>query len=447
MKKNDIKIGIVIGYTHEGLGVVKIDDFPFFIENVIKDEEVEFKIIKLNKHYGYGKLVNIIKVSSERVFDLEKTSGANLIHMSYEEQLRFKKEKVETVLIKALGFDNGIKVADTIGMENPFNYRNKSIIPVGIDNGTVKMGYYRPRSHNIVDVEHCHIQYEEHNVLLNKIREIISKLNISIYDEEKHSGALRNVMFRTNSDKTQIMIGFISTKKFTGLDKLVDEVKALDKNIVSIMLNINDKKTNVILGDKTICLWGKEYITDELDGIKFNISMNSFYQVNASQTKVLYNTAIDLANLSETDTVIDAYCGIGTISLFMAQKVKKVYGIEVVEQAILDAKNNAKLNDIDNVEFLCGKSEDVILDLIKKDIKIDAVIVDPPRKGCDESFLVNLAKMNIKNIVYVSCNPATLARDIKIMKELGYSVGSEVVPVDMFPFTHHVECVVLMTKK
>ena len=444
MQKNDIFEGKVIDYTHDGLGVVKIDNFPIFIEDVIEGEVIEFKIIKLKKNLGYGKVLNIIESSKNRVEGILKTSGANLVHMNYEEQLKFKKKKVQNVMDKALGKDS-IEVLDTLGMEDGYHYRNKSVIPVQKVNGEVKMGYYKPRSHDVVNIEKCFIQYDEHNVLMNKLRSLITELNLSIYDESNHSGAIRHIMFRTNTLKSEIMVGIVAKEKFNKLDEFVERISKLDDRIVSIMLNINDKKTNVIFGDKTENLFGKDYITDTLDGIEFKISLRSFYQVNPVQTEVLYSKALELAELKETDTIIDAYCGIGTISLFAAKKVKKVYGIEIVEAAVLDARENARNNNIENAEFLLGKSEDVIKKLISQDVKLDAVIVDPPRKGCEESFLCDLASMGIEKIVYVSCNPATLARDMEIMRGLGYKLGA-VQPVDMFPGTYHVECVTLFVK-
>ena len=277
---------------------------------------------------------------------------------------------------------------------------------------------------------------------MNYTRDIIAEMNLSIYDEKAHKGAIRYIMFRTNSNKTEIMVGIIVNEKFPGFDEFIKKITEFDSRIVSVMLNINNKKTNVIFGDKTENLYGKDFITDTLGGIEFKISLRSFYQVNPVQTEVLYSKALELAKLNQDDIIIDAYCGIGTISLFAAQKVKKVYGIEIVE---LDARENAKNNNITNAEFLLGKSEDVIKDLISKDVQIDAVIADPPRKGCEESFLRDLASMGIEKIVYVSCNPATLARDMEIMRDLGYKLGA-VQPVDMFPRTYHVEAVTLLER-
>lgn len=445
MQKNDNFVGIVTDYTHDGLGVVKINNFPLFVEDVVVGEEVEIKVTKLKKNLGYAKLINIIKKSPNRVDVVEKTSGANLLHLSYEEQLKFKTNKVKNILDKIVG-KGQVNVLETLGMKNPYNYRNKSVVPVQKINNEIKMGYYKPSTHTVVNSYNCKIQYDEHNVLINDIREIIKNLNLSVYDENNHQGALRHIMLRTNRDKTEIMIGIIAKEKFVGLKEFVDEIVSLDNRIKSIILNINDKKTNVIFGDYTEVLYGNEFISDYLGDLKFNISLKSFYQVNPIQTELLYDTAIKLADVKRDDTVIDAYCGIGTISLSVAKKSKKVYGIEVVDAAINNAKENAKNNNIDNVTFLLGKSENVIKDLIKNKEKIDVVIVDPPRKGCDESFLRSLNDMNIKKIVYVSCNPATLARDINIMQSFGYKVG-DVQPVDMFPQTVHVECVTLLTKK
>lgn len=445
MKKNDEYIEKVIDYTHDGLGIVKINNFPIFVEDVVVGETVKIKIIKLKKTLGYGKLIEIVEKSPNRVEVEEKTSGANLLHLKYEEQLRFKTNKVKNIVDKTVG-KNKINVLKTIGMDNPYNYRNKSVIPVQKKDGKVNMGYYQPRSHNVINTYNCSIQYKEHNYLNNEIRKIIEENNLSVYNEENHSGAIRHIMFRTNSSKTEIMVGIIAKETFAGLENFVNQIIKLDDRIKSVVLNINNKKTNVIFGDHTEVLWGEDYITDKLDGIEFKISLRSFYQVNPVQTKVLYSEAIKLANLKETDTIIDAYCGIGTISLFAARKVKKVYGIEIVEQAIINARENAENNNITNAEFLLGKSEEVIKDLINKNETIDAVIVDPPRKGCEESFLLDLANMNIPKIVYVSCNPATLARDIAILEKLGYS-SEEIQPVDMFPGSYHVEAVTLLVRE
>ncbi|GAB7568706.1 23S rRNA (uracil(1939)-C(5))-methyltransferase RlmD [Gemella massiliensis] len=444
MKKNEIFTGTVVDYTHDGLGIVKLDTFPIFIEDVIVGEEIEFKIIKLKKNLGYGKLVQIITKSSERVDGISKTSGANLVHMSYNEQLRFKTNKVRNIMDKTLG-KNKVKVLDILGANRPYHYRNKSVIPVQRIKNEIKMGYYKSRSHDVINVEKCYIQYDEHNKLMNDIRNLISEMNLSVYDEATHTGAIRHIMLRTNTSKTEIMVGIIAKENFNQLDNFVNKIVELDNRIVSVILNINSKKTNVIYGDTTRVLYGRNYITDKLAGIKFNISLRSFYQINPIQTIVLYKKALELAELGENDIIIDAYCGIGTITLFAAQKVKKVYGIEVIDVAIDNARENAQLNSINNVEFLLGKSEGVIKSLISQNIKIDAVIVDPPRKGCEESFLYDLASMNIKKIVYVSCNPATLARDMKILHNLGYTLG-EVQPVDMFPGSYHVETVALLSK-
>ena len=364
--------------------------------------------------------------------------------MDYEEQLHFKTKKVQNIMNKTLGA-NSVEVLPTLGMKDGYHYRNKSVIPVQKVDNEVRMGYYKPRSHDVINIEKCFIQYDEHNKLMNDIRSLIIELDLSVYDEESHKGAIRHIMFRTNSSKSEIMIGIIAKERFAKLNEFVERLTKLDDRIVSVMLNINDKKTNVIFGDKIENLFGRDCIVDILGGIEFKISLRSFYQVNPIQTEVLYSKALELAELKEDDTIIDAYCGIGTISLFAAQKVKKVYGIEIVEAAVHDAKENAKNNNINNAEFLLGKSEDIIKKLISQNIKLDAVIVDPPRKGCEESFLRDLAEMDIEKVVYVSCNPATLARDMEIMRGLGYKLGA-VQPVDMFPGTYHVECIALIQR-
>lgn len=443
MEKNDEFISTVVDYTHDGFGIVKKENFPFFVENVIVGEKVKIKIVKIKKNFGYAILEEVINPSKKRLEEKEKTSGASIMHMNYEEQLNFKTQKVKNIIKKTLK-DEKIKILNTIGMENPIYYRNKSVLPVKRYKDIVKMGYYKSRTHDVEDIYDCKIQFQEHNYLTNKIRKIINDMNISIYDEDTKEGSLRHIMFRTNKSKTEIMVVLISKNKFKKLDKFVSNIKKISDKIVGIILNINDKNTNVILGEKSYLLYGKDYIIDEIEDLKFKISPKSFYQINPIQTQKLYNKIIDVARLDSNDIILDAYCGIGTISLFLAKKAKKVYGIEVVESAIRDANENAKLNNINNVTFILGKAEEAISTLLKSE-KINVVVVDPPRKGCEEIFLQNLVDMNIEKIVYVSCNPATLARDMKFLKTKGY-YAREIQPVDMFPHTPHVETVVLMSK-
>lgn len=436
-----------IGSKGEGIG--KINDFTVFVEGGLPGDKIEVRIVKVKKTYGYGKLIRIIEASPMRITPAcphaKRCGGCQIQHFDYQAQLDFKRKKVADN-IERIGKLTGVVVHPTLGMKEPFYYRNKAQFPVKMKDGKVQIGFYAQRSHDIVDIQKCYIQDPVNDEIIKIVRNYIEKYNVSVYDEERHKGLIRHILTRVGFQTKEVMVCIIiNGQDIPHKDKLIAELTKIP-NIKSIVLNHNTQKTNVILGDTITTLWGQDYITDYIGDIKFEISPLSFFQVNPMQTKVLYEKALEYAKLSGDEVVWDAYCGIGTISLFLAQKAKKVYGVEIVEAAIEDARRNAKINNIENVEFFVGKAEEVIPALYEeKGIKADVIVVDPPRKGCDEALLETMAKMQPKRIVYVSCDPGTLARDLKILSEKGYKV-EEAQPVDMFAHSVHVECVVLMSR-
>lgn len=450
VKKNDYIDVEFVDLTHEGQGVAKIDGFPVFVPGGLPGESAQIKILNVKKNYGYGKLIEIREKSPYRVEipkeDMHKYGGCQLHHMSYEGQLQFKQNLVEQTLTR-IGKLQDVNIHPIIGMEQPFHYRNKAQVPVGERNGRLITGFYKPRTHEIIDTDESVIHMEAINDAIKIVKEICSELGVTAYNEEAHTGVLRHIMARFGRKTDELMIVLITrTEKLPHREEIVGKIVAALPNVKSIVHNVNPKRTNVILGEKTQVLWGQDVIYDYIGNVKFAISPRSFYQVNPVQTKVLYDKALAYAGLTGEEIVIDAYCGIGTISLFLAQQAKKVYGVEVVPDAINDAKKNADLNGITNVEFTVGEAETVIPNWAKEGIHADVIVVDPPRKGCDAALLKTIIEMKPKRVVYVSCNPATLARDLGILEAGGYQT-EEVQPVDMFPMTMHVECCVLLVKK
>ncbi|MBM7654261.1 23S rRNA (uracil(1939)-C(5))-methyltransferase RlmD [Neobacillus cucumis] len=436
--------------THDGAGVAKVDGYPLFIPNGLPGEKAKVKVIKTGKSYGFGRLIELYEKSPYRVDipsdDLQKYGGCQLEHISYEGQLKYKENQVREVLTRIGKLEN-VVVHPILGMESPWHYRNKAQVPVGAKDGKLIAGFYKPRTHEIVDTDESLIQLSEINEAVQTIKEICNKLAIPAYHEETHKGVLRHIMARYGKQTGELMVVIITrTPDLPQKDKLVEEIVARLPKVKSIVHNVNSKRTNVILGEKTKVLWGSEVIYDYIGDVKFAISALSFYQVNPVQTKVLYDKALEYADLSGEETVIDAYCGIGTISLFLAQKAKKVFGVEVVPEAIEDAKRNAELNGLTNTEFAAGESEVVIPKWYKDGNAADVLVVDPPRKGCDEALLRTIIDMKPKKVVYVSCNPATLARDLRILEDGGYKTV-EVQPVDMFPMTTHCEAVAKIVLK
>lgn len=449
IKKNDDYIIDVAGMTHEGQGVGRINNFTVFVDGALKGETVQIKVIKINKNYAVGKLLKVVVPSASRVEPFcsayKRCGGCSLQHMSYDAQLDFKTETVRENL-KRIGKLEDVVVHGTLGMKDAFRYRNKAQYPVGMVKDELAIGFYAKRSHDIIHSDECWIQDETSNRVKVIVRKFMIDYGISAYNEIERKGLVRHVMTRTGFKTGEIMVVVvINGEDLPGKQKLAERLTSEIPEVKSIFLNVNRQNTNIILGNKNIKVYGQDTITDCIGKYKFEISPLSFFQVNPVQTEVLYNKALEYANLSGTETVFDLYCGIGTISLFLSEKAKKVYGVEVVEDAIEDAKKNARINGVSNAEFITGEAERVIPEMYKQGIKADVVVVDPPRKGCDAALLETLVSMQPERIVYVSCNPSTLARDLNYLDANGFRTV-EVQPVDMFPFTPHVECVTLMSK-
>ena len=443
VSKNDRLTVYIEDLTHDGNGVAKVDGYPLFIQGALPDETAEVHVLKTLKNYGFAKVVEIVTPSPDRVeapcVYFKQCGGCQIQHMTYEGQLKWKQKMVENVMRRIGKID--APVLPTKGMEHPWNYRNKAQIPFGVnEQGEVVAGFYKQKSHAIVNMDRCLIQTEEADALMAHLKDELAKLGMRPYNEEKHQGQLRHVVVRKGRTTNEVMVVLVTrTREIRNVDALVERIQALVPNVASIVQNINSAKTNVIFGNETITLWGKDVIEDTIGDVRFEISARSFYQVNPEQTEVLYQQALDYAQLEGGERVIDAYCGIGSISLFLAQKAGHVMGVEIVEQAIVDAKRNAELNGFDNTYFEAGPAEEVIPRWYKEGKEADVLVVDPPRKGCDEALLTTIIEQRPKRVVYVSCNPATLARDLRILEDGGYKT-QEVQPVDMFPHTTHCEC-------
>lgn len=448
-KKNNHYIVEITDIGVNGEGIGKLEGFTFFVDKALPGETVEIIATKLKKKYGYGRLMNIIKPSSHRTEPLCTVAGicggCSLQHLDYSAQLEFKTAKVRQNLMRIGGFSH-IDVLPAIGMDNPVRYRNKAQYPVSIINGEFVCGFYANHSHRLIPCEDCLINLEENKHIISAIKDFLQACNLTSYDETTHKGFLRHIVIKSGFHTGEVMVCLVvNAHSFKYKNELITSLSRFD-SIKSIAINYNTDKTNVIMGQKTETIYGKDTITDTIGNLKFNISPLSFFQVNPIQTEKLYETALDYAGLTGSETVIDAYCGIGTISLFLAKRAKKVYGVEIIPEAIAAAKENANLNNIANAKFYAGKSEEIIPMLHnEKGITPDVMVVDPPRKGCDESLLKLMLNMSPKTIVYVSCDSATLARDLKILCTENYEI-KRVQPVDMFPHTPHVETVVLMSK-
>jgi 23S rRNA (uracil1939-C5)-methyltransferase len=449
LKKNGIYTVTIEDIGHKGEGIGKVKGIPLFIQGGLPGDELKVEITKLKKNYGFAKLLEIQKPSDKRVIPrcplAEVCGGCQIMSLDYSAQLNIKTERVEETLKRIGKID--APVHETIGMEEPFHYRNKAQFPIGMEKGTPIMGFFKTGTHEIVNTEHCYIQHPVNDVLTTIVKEHISKYSLTVYDEKRRKGLFRHMVSRISYKTGEVMVIFvINGKELPFKEELIDTLKKDVKNLSTVVQNINTKNTNVIFGEKTTTLYGKGFIVDQIKDLSFYISPRSFFQVNPLQTRVLYEKALDYANLTGEETVFDLYCGIGSISLFLAQKAKKVYGIEIVRDAIEDAKKNAELNNFTNTEFLLGAAEEVVPKLYQKGITADVVVVDPPRKGCEEIVLETMVKMDPEKIVYVSCNPSTLARDLAYLEENGYQTR-EVQPVDLFPHSAHIETIVLLTKK
>ena len=452
-----------IGTGGEGIG--KADGFTFFVKDAIVGDVIEAKIMKLKKNYGYARLMKVLTPSKDRVEPkcpvARQCGGCQIQEMRYEAQLAFKQKMVQNNL-ERIGGLTGFEMCPVIGMETPYAYRNKAQFPVGEDkDGNIVIGFYAGRTHHIVEQTDCCIGAPENGEVLRKVKAYMQKNQIRPYNEEHHSGIVRHILIRTGYHTKEIMVCLIvnaaKASCLKNAQQLTESLREMD-GMTSVMVNFNTEKTNVILGKKSEVLWGQPYIEDFIGDVKYQISPQSFFQVNPMQTEKLYAKALEYAGLTGNETVWDLYCGIGTISLFLAKNARKVYGVEIVPQAIEDARNNAKRNGIDNAEFFVGKAEEVVPAFYEKalkqaqdseagkSIRPDVVVVDPPRKGCEEVLLETIVKMQPQRIVYVSCDSATLARDLKFLSANGYAV-KKVQPVDQFGHSVHIETVVKLSLK
>ena len=452
MVKKDSIIEIdITGMTHEGIGVGRIEGFAVFVQGAIDDERVRAKVIKVQKSYAVARVIEFIEKSPQRTEPFcpvyKRCGGCSLQHMTYEKTLEFKRQVVIDNLTRIGGFSE-IKVNGALGMDNPHNYRNKAQYPLGMGKNGPIAGFFARRSHEIIDTPVCGIQHSLSDKAKDIVLGFVKALNIPVYDESTEKGLIRHVVTKTAFGTGEIMVIIVATRpEIPKVNKLIYRLKRDIPGLASIILNVNSKPGNIVLGEQNIVLFGKDTIEDKLEDLSFEISPLSFYQVNSIQTQVLYNKAIEYANLTEDENVYDLYCGIGTITLFAARKANMVIGIESVSETVEAAKRNAAKNNINNVEFYAGEAEKIFPKLFAEGKKADVVFIDPPRKGCDEALLKALADMAPSRIVYVSCNPSTLARDLKYLcsTDAGYELR-EVQPVDMFPWTEHVETVVLMSR-
>ncbi|OMF92510.1 23S rRNA (uracil(1939)-C(5))-methyltransferase RlmD [Paenibacillus sp. FSL R7-0337] len=473
VNKNDEVLLDIIGMTHEGEGVGRVEGFTLFVQGALPGERVRARVLKTKKQYGYAKLLELVQASSDRIAPpcpiYDQCGGCQLQHMDYTAQLAWKRQLVVDNLQRigklevagavsggAASTDGasasgtqgeGIRVLPTLGMDEPWRYRNKAQVPIGVTEGGLVGGFYARGSHRIIDMETCLIQHEDNDKVVATVKSLGRELGITAYDEETGRGLLRHVVVKKAFRTGQMMLVLVTNgRDIPHLDAWLGSIREQLPAVVSLCQNINTQKTNVIFGNDTRVLWGSEVIYDYIGEVQFAISARSFYQVNPAQTEVLYGRTLEYAALTGKETVIDAYCGIGTISLFLAQHADQVYGVEIVPEAIEDARANAKLNGMNNVKFEVGASEDVIPAWKEQGITPDVIVVDPPRKGCDPRLLETILLMQPERVVYVSCNPSTLARDLRVLEDGGYR-AVEVTPVDMFPHTVHVECTVLLKLK
>ena len=445
MRKDDLITVTIEDLSSEGLGVGHYDGMAFFIKDTVIGDVAEAKIMKLKKTYGYARLTSLITPSPDRIAArcpvARQCGGCQIQAMSYPAQLRFKEAKVRNNLVRIGKFEHP-PMEPIIGMEEPFRYRNKAQFPVGMSkDGRIIAGFYAGRTHAIIECEDCLLGVEENRVILDLVLEYMKEYHISPYEELTGKGLVRHVMIRKGFATGEVMVCLIvNGDSLPHVDALVERLRTI-QGMASITLNINREQTNVIMGREIKLLWGQPYIEDTIGSVRFRISPLSFYQVNPLQTEKLYNKALEYAGLTGEETVWDLYCGIGTISLFLAQRAKQVYGVEIVPAAIEDAKANAALNGMTNAEFFVGKAEEVLPEKYEKEgITADVIVVDPPRKGCEESVLATMIQMAPKRIVYVSCDSATLARDLKYLCHHGYEL-TRCCPTDMFGNSVHVETV------
>ncbi len=455
VQKNQELFLMIDDIGKEGEGIGHVDGFAVMVPGLLPKETARVKIVKVKNNYAYGILLELIDPSLERTAPAcplnGKCGGCQFGHMKYQAQLSYKRNIVKQDLLRIGHFTDEeietVMAKETLGMEDPAHYRNKAQFPIRCVNGRTEAGFFAPRSHRLLPVYDCYIQSERANELIAKIVEKARALSLTPYDEESGKGILRHVLIRTGKEETSVT--FVINK-----DTLPHEKEWIlfmrEEKVTSFSIDINKARNNIILGYQTKTLFGSSMIRDTIQDLTFEISPTAFYQVNAKQMQVLYEKALEFADLKGTETVFDAYCGIGTISLFLARKAKQVYGVELIEEAVKNAENNAKLNHIENAVFYAGKAEEIIPLCFQQDkIKADVIVVDPPRAGCDEVLLKTMAEMDPEKIVYISCDPATLSRDLDILchqNENHYQLA-KVQTVDLFPMTGHVETVVLLSRK
>ncbi|WP_019775475.1 23S rRNA (uracil(1939)-C(5))-methyltransferase RlmD [Streptococcus sobrinus] len=450
LSKNDVIDVEIVDLTHQGQGLAKVDGLVFFVDNALPGEKIRMRILKIKKKIGYGKVEEYLELSPNRVQDLDanylRTGIADLGHLTYDKQLEFKSQQVANNLSKIAGI-NDIEVLPTLGMDQPYAYRNKAQVPVRRVKGQLETGFFRKNSHDLVPIEDFYIQDKEIDRLVVFVRDLLRRFDLKPYDEKEQTGLIRNLVVRRGHYSGETMLVIVTSRsKIFRIEQIIEKITQTFPQVVSIIQNINEKNTNVVFGADFRTLYGKATITDSILGNHYKISAQSFYQVNTVMAEKLYQTAIDFSHLTKEDVVIDAYSGIGTIGLSLAKQVKQVYGVEVVEKAVQDAKENAQANGISNAEYVCAPAEKTMADWVKAGIKPTVIIVDPPRKGLTESFIRASVDTAPAKITYISCNPATMARDIKLYQELGYKL-EKVQPVDLFPQTHHIECVALLKRK
>ena len=450
-KKNDIFEAEVLDLTHEGQGVVKVDSYPFFVDNALPGERIKMRVLKVGKSFGFGRVDEFISQSEHRTTQLNldylRTGIADFGHLTYNEQVKFKQKQVVDILRKTARKED-FPVSPVIESIKTIKYRNKAQIPIQMVNGILTTGFYRKNSHSLIPVEDFYIQHPEIDAVVLFLRDEFRKINLQAYDEKTRKGWLRNIVVRRGFHTSEMMVSLVVTSKKLpeNVDLVIDKLVEHFTNIKSVQLNINNGTGSFILGKEFVLLYGKDFITDLMLDKTYQISAPAFYQVNTPQAEKLYETAFEFAELKPGDIVIDAYSGIGTIGISMADRVAEVYGMEVVPAAVENAKRNAQLNELENTHYEVGTAEKIMPKWLDEGIKPDVIFVDPPRKGLDETFIKSATATNPRRIVYISCNPATFARDVVRFENEGY-ILDKVQPVDLFPQTHHIELVARFNKK